>query len=65
MACLCCKIGCTSKECDIVSRQEIMFRNEKREVIKTHILWCKEHTPECILDDFTHLDSLRESRGMY
>jgi len=53
----CCKIGCDKKP---VKEQEVAFRNHQGYIIRTKIRWCKEHCPECILEDFTQVDLLKQ-----
>jgi len=53
----CCKIGCCN---EAVKCQEIGFRNHHGYLIHTHIGWCKDHKPECIFDEFTQTDLLRD-----
>lgn len=60
---ICCKIGCQATKEDIVATQEIAYRNESGNIIRTRIAWCAEHEPTCILGDFTNVDLLRHGGG--
>ena len=53
----CCKIGCKN---EAVKEQEVAFRNHHGYIIRTKIGWCKDHAPECILEDFSQVDLLKD-----
>lgn len=52
----CCKVGCNG---EVVAEQEIAFKNHQGYIVRTKIQWCEKHRPECILEDFTHVDLLK------
>jgi len=52
----CCKIGCKK---EATQKQEICFIRNSGYLARLKIGWCKEHSPENILDDFTETDLLR------
>ena len=58
----CCKIGCPEIP---VKHQEIAYRNRHGYLIRNEIWWCKEHSPESILEDFTQVDLLKNDGGCY
>ena len=61
----CCKIGCTIKMGDNPQSQEIAYRTVNGSIIRSRIYWCTEHTPTCILDDFSNVDLLKNKGGGY
>lgn len=56
----CCKVGCESKDKDIIASQKIAFWTFQGHLIRTTIDWCKDHAPESIIEGFTEEDFLRD-----
>jgi hypothetical protein len=58
----CCKIGCTEepKQC-----QDIAYRNQQGSLIRNKICWCKEHSPDCVLECFEPIELLRDKGASY
>jgi len=56
----CCKIGCKNIEhIDEFQEKELAFINSIGQIVKIKIQYCKDHSPENILDDFEATDIMR------
>jgi len=56
----CCKIGCKNIEhIDKFQEKELAFINTFGQIVKIKIQYCKDHSPENILDEFTDVDIMR------